>query len=95
MAEKRNAKAVPVESIVGEGIAPGSIKFYSRDDGVVGLHFVCPCGCGRVGGVEFGPKGWAWNGNRERPSVTPSIYFNRGGQGEWHGYLTDGEFREC
>jgi hypothetical protein len=93
MSEKRNARAVLVKEI--SAAPPGSIKFYIRPDAVVGLHFVCPCGCGHVGGVEFGPRGWKWDGNRERPTVTPSIYFNRGGAGEWHGYLTNGEFVEC
>lgn len=92
MAEKRNAPAVLVDQIAAEGLAPGSIKFYAREGKPHGINFVCPCGCGAVGGVVFDPGRWTWNGNRERPTVTPSILQMRCG---WHGYLTDGEFREC
>jgi hypothetical protein len=44
---------------------------------------------------------WQWNGNRERPTATPSLLIyqlNERGQriGEhWHGWLTDGERRSC
>lgn len=37
---------------------------------------------------------WAWDGNREAPTLTPSIlhHWDAGpeGAGEWHGYLTAG-----
>ena len=85
----------------GEPKPAGSYKFYkhSNGDGPHGLHFVCPCGCGDVLGVAFeNPQGcngptWRWNGDREKPSTTPSI--RRIGGCEWHWYLTDGVFRTC
>ena len=89
MSTKRNVTAVLVDQIVGA--LAGSIKFWSQDGVTRGMHFVCPCGCGSVLGVEFPP--WTWNGDRERPTVTPSIQHMNGCK--WHGFLTDGEFREC
>ena len=92
------------ESLWEEGGAPkppGSYKFYRHQgsDESAGLHFVCPCGCGVVAGIAFlnppgqaGPK-WTWNGNREKPTCTPSILKLSGCR--WHGYLTDGVFRSC
>ena len=98
-----NVKAQLVDELFpnGETAAPGSFKFYRQAgvEGEAGLHFVCPCGCGSVLGVQFkrppnesGPV-WSWNGDRDKPSTTPSI--RRIGGCEWHGYLTDGEFRTC
>lgn len=89
-------KATLVDDILQasrEGLA-GAIKFYNEGDMKPGgLRLVCPCGCGGIGAVNF--KGWSWNGNREKPTVKPSIFFNQGKPGEWHGYLTDGEFIPC
>lgn len=36
---------------------------------------------------------WNWNGNREAPTLTPSILVhpNPGWSEGWHGYLTDGK----
>jgi hypothetical protein len=41
-------------------------------------------------------KPWQWNGNRESPTVSPSILINcgdgKGGRQElWHGWLRDGK----
>lgn len=99
-----NVRAILVESLWKEGGEPeaaGSFKFYkqSGSDEPSGLHFVCPCGCGAVLGIAFrNPDGqtgplWQWNGSRDKPSTTPSV--RRIGGCEWHGYLTDGEFRTC
>jgi len=40
-----------------------------------------------------GKPHWQWNGNKELPSLTPSILVtDRPGYSEgWHGYLTDGK----
>lgn len=64
------------------------------------LNFVCPCGCGSVGGVSVrkdeNDRGgnhpiWGWNENKEQPTIQPSIKFV-GGCG-WHGFLTNGIFK--
>lgn len=44
----------------------------------------------------FSPHGepgrsWTWDGNLEKPTLTPSIHR----VGHWHGYLRDGFFQSC
>jgi len=34
---------------------------------------------------------WGWDGNEDKPTLTPSIL----DPGHWHGYLTAGFFRSC
>lgn len=62
-------------------------------DGVAGgVAFNCPA-CGSESWVHFdADTGWVWDGNKEAPSLTPSI-----GQRccTWHGYLTAGKFIPC
>ncbi len=90
-------KAEPVDSILDAQRAGhrGAFKFWKKDtapDGQVdGLTFICP-GCGEVGGLNFAPGGWTWDGNRESPTCSPSILHDKAVCG-WHGFLTDGEFR--
>jgi len=75
---------------------PGDFMF--EDDAASGISFVCPCGCSALLAVNFrrginrGPV-WDWDGNRDQPTVTPSIR-HLDGCG-WHGYLTKGEFRDA
>jgi hypothetical protein len=41
---------------------------------------------------------WQWNGNKESPTLTPSILVWGNGQKQpstWHGYLTAGKLIEC
>ena len=40
-----------------------------------------------------GKGAWEWNGNRESPTLTPSIlvHVSRDQPDKWHGYLTDGK----
>ena len=58
------------------------------------LHFLCPCGCGQLGGVNINqadPHAWRWDGNEEAPTISPSILFLDGCK--WHGYLKGGVFK--
>lgn len=80
---------------------PGDFIFtYNKEDQIVGMVEMCPCGCGATGGIRFDtgepnqphPK-WSWNGSKEKPTLTPSIL--RTGGCRWHGFLTDGVFRSC
>jgi len=82
---------------------PGQFILTSRigKDAHTGMLFVCPCGCGEMGGISFdvpeaeglsGPK-WQWDGDEHSPTVKPSIR-KVGGCG-WHGYLTAGVFVQC
>ena len=97
---KRNAKAVLVDSLHDEVVKgkPGHFKPWREAgvEGIAGLHFWCPCGCGALLGVSFvPPRGWTWNGDLQRPTVQPSILHSSPGGCGWHGYLTAGEFVEC
>lgn len=38
---------------------------------------------------EWGSPCWRWDGNRDAPTLTPSIHLIN----EWHGYMTNGELR--
>lgn len=59
------------------------------------LLFICPCGCHRLRSVPIAPadRGWTWNGDLEKPTLTPSILIL--GECGWHGFLTNGEWRTC
>jgi hypothetical protein len=45
-----------------------------------------------------GSRGWQWDGNREKPTITPSIFHDpsnpRSGH-HWHGFVTAGEMKGC
>lgn len=72
---------------------PGA--FCWRGEPVGRLMFMCPCGCAKLAGVTVkpvAPQGWDWNGNLDKPTLSPSILIDRG---HWHGYLTDGVFKSC
>jgi Family of unknown function (DUF6527) len=93
-----------VQSVHADDAQPGDAKWYVRENsphrgGLAGLLFVCPCGCGDIGAVaihrpagESGPL-WSWNGDRERPTLSPSILRTGGSGCTWHGFLTEGVFR--
>ena len=39
---------------------------------------------------------WAWNGNIEKPTLSPSILAGKSESGHgWHGYLQDGIWKGC
>ena len=75
----------------------GAIEFREHPAGkVAGIAFRCPCGCGREGFLPIGQGkavSWEWDGNRTRPTLTPSIR-QRGGCG-WHGWLAAGVWLPC
>lgn len=58
------------------------------------LIFVCPCGCGALSAVHVSPIDkhpvWSWDGNREKPTLNPSILRTAGCK--WHGWLRAGVF---
>ena len=42
-----------------------------------------------------GVVGWRWDGNRDRPTLWPSVRpMTPEGEEVWHGYIDAGEFRE-
>lgn len=79
-------------------LAPGSAEFLCAENSKpTNLHFICPCGCGERDAIpiDTAPSeyAWHWNGDMERPTLTPSL--QRTGGCNWHGYLTDGVFVPC
>lgn len=59
-----------------------------------GIIFICPCGCKEIRSVPVsGPRAWFFNGNLEAPTLTPSIQVI--GECKWHGWLTNGEWRNA
>ena len=104
MSVKRNAPCVIVKELPFDA-PPGHTMYRRNDTGVIErLAFGCPCGCGtHYGAVFVGPNPWTFDGNVERPTVTPSLgcYPNHespvgpDGTYHWHGYLKAGLFEEC
>lgn len=84
---------------------PGEYQFMPNDsaDYIAGIIFMCPCGCGEEGRIRFSNPSdpereenyptWTWNGDKDNPSLTPSI--DRKNTCGWHGYLTNGVFKGC
>ena len=80
-----------------EGAIAGAFEFtrnYGDADDAPpsGMIYVCPCGCGRAGFLGFRGRSsqerpsWIWDGNREAPTLTPSVHH----VGHWHGWLKAG-----
>lgn len=101
--QRGSVKAVPSDTFDTDHVPAGYFEFCQGDKS---LLFGCPCGCGDLRAVDLAPFNrrpcWKWDGNREAPTLTPSIliYQMAEGTGErigehWHGFLTAGEFRSC
>lgn len=92
-------KAQLVESLFGDDVPPGAFKFYAVRGDIAGLNFLCPCGCGDVFGCSFkkdGQRGWVWDGNKDAPTLYPSVKpLNADGSEHWHGWLKGGEWSSC
>ncbi len=60
------------------------------------LHFACPVREGHMCQVLLKPwpiqgaPTWNWDGNTEKPTLTPSINC---GDCKWHGFITNGEIK--
>lgn len=67
------------------------------------IEFVCPrgrqCGVGIRNGAFSGGgqirKRWGFNGDCDRPTLTPSINCELQGGCGWHGFITNGEMTDC
>jgi hypothetical protein len=70
---------------------------YGRKDGSV--LYKCPCGCGRIGALRLRPcddgPSWAWDGDREAPTLHPSILHKVKDVEHYHGWLVGGVWRHC
>jgi hypothetical protein len=99
--------SVPVQgqhrfNMFGDDVQNGDFKV---DEAGTYLLCVCPCGCGSMMNLPLYMLGtpkeaihgdraaWSWNGDRERPSLQPSIRDLSGCH--FHGFLTDGQWTFC
>lgn len=90
----------------------GAFAFADGYDGTKDVDLLfgcpCPCGCGELRAVTINPLRsgsrrpvWTWDGNREAPTLAPSILIcqldERGRPvGEhWHGFLVAGHWNSC
>lgn len=103
--QRASVPATLVDCTMDDGPVPaGAFEYYDWQGSDGGILFGCPCGCGELKSVSFRSERrpvWQWDGNREKPTLTPSInilQLDEAGRqiGEhWHGFLTAGEFRSC
>ncbi len=60
------------------------------------LMFWCP-GCKGCHSIRYGPGGWAWDGDRDKPTISPSILVNQGracpDMPLCHSYVENGRIR--
>lgn len=93
---KTSVPAVVVEHYDDLAKQAGSVQFFTEDKG---LRFNCPCGCGQHGAIPFSGRhdasvvSWQWDGDRTKPSLSPSI--RRVGGCKWHGHLAAGVWVPC
>jgi hypothetical protein len=74
--------------------AAGGFEFIEKDGRVTDMLMICPCGCGDTGALAIRPApspSWEWDGNREKPTLHPSVHH----VGHWHGWLRAGVWESC
>lgn len=87
---------------------PGSFAFRISKRGLAPLFsYSCPCGCGMMSQISLflkddpkpAPRTWEWDGNREEPTLKPSILrygWKDGASVEhWHGFIEKGVWRDA
>lgn len=97
-----SVRATRVDSITDSRDVPGAFKLVTDGKDTIGMTYVCPCGCKRIGFLNFEeperPR-WSWDGNVESPTLTPSVHHVMHGLDgtttHWHGWLTNGEWVSC
>lgn len=93
--------SVPAKLVAEFPIEPGEFVWRPTNEDPSRITFACPCGCGAIAGanvkaeVQLGvvKQPWGWNGDCEKPTLTPSIRIIGGCN--WHGHLIDGVFQSC
>jgi len=81
----------------GAGEKPGDFCWGDLNEhGVRYLYIVLP-GYNRPDAIRTkrdvsdGPRCWVWDGNEDKPTLSPSLHW----VGHWHGYLKNGRLESC
>lgn len=84
---------------------PGDYMFEEGEDGRGGkatyLNCVLPTGAYvslplYLKGTKKPPHtSWEWDGNKEKPTLSPSVWHHGTGPREWHGFITAGRMVSC
>ena len=69
----------------------GDFLFSGEEDS--GIWIIIPNDVGRIRIPLKGPGAWQWDGNREEPTLSPSIqvYPSAGFHDGWHGWMRKGK----
>jgi hypothetical protein len=101
---KRPLKHIPAVEITDTQTwdKPGSFRWlreWPTGEDIVGMSYLCPCGCGTEGEIRFARFGevprsptFKWDGNREYPTIEPAFTHVVAGQTHWSGILQRGEW---
>ena len=88
-------------------LSPGEFCWGEDDDGNIQMAFMLPgdewhflreITCYRKGDPKPKSPAWEWDGNEDKPTLTPSISSKGAPDGKttiWHGHLTAGRFEAC
>lgn len=77
-----------------DDVPDGAWALQDFESGVTHFNFVCPCGCRGFSALPLDKDrndsnhSWAWDGNREAPTLSPSIF--RAHSCGWHGFFRAG-----
>lgn len=86
----------PGKLVVRDDVMKEAGNFAFFDSGTV-TYFICNyfiCNFGPTPcciPVRNHDRAWTWDGNRERPTIAPSIHVI----GHWHGFVENGQIRSC
>lgn len=58
------------------------------------LFFLCP-GCDEPHAIRHGNGTWAWNGDKEKPTFSPSVRVYNNERTLCHSFVTDGKIAFC
>lgn len=96
MTERSPVTATPRANMFADDVTPGSFKI--KEDGTY-ILCECPCGCGMLMNLPIysdqktvNPS-WHWDGDREKPTLSPSIRDLAGCK--FHGFLQQGVWTFC
>jgi len=100
--ESAECRRVKVPLAEGQATEPGDFAWsFDSDeldtgDGRAWIYLHLPgdsswCAIEVRKGTPGGPRVWGWDGDADRPTLTPSILH----AGHWHGHLVKGKLKSC